>query len=320
MNEELNIDNINFDSNSEFQTSVTSVSKKSQKSSIKSESKSLNSCKISVKKRCVKDGTYFWEQIDQAWQSKLGSDKFMIKNCLGESGVLARQGSIESALTNAGYKTTHERLRKRLAKYIMSMEAKMFINMIRAFQIELKNGEFVGKWDPMSIRNKRDFVKVIKSPGFDFQGLGVTLEILSKAIGIDIVIFNDRIGQDKQKSLDIINLSDSENLQDKIIILYYAIDKDKVGNYQTIGLKGKGESIKTIFLRSKLPEEIVRILDKMHLIWFHVNDICKSGVCGISKIHLNYILNTMQSRLGVVLTKSDRLIIMKIIRDTYLIK
>lgn len=322
--EQLNIDNIEFD-NTEMELDSKSNDDSNNNDIITNEDKKTTTissrCDTNeekIKKRCVTDGTYFWEPINESWQLKLGSDKFMIKNCLGDGNCQFR--SIESALTNAGYKTTHERLRKRLAKYIMSMEPKMFINMIKSYQIELKNGEFVGKWDPTSIKNKRDFIKVVKSSGFDFQGDFITLELLSKAIGIDIIIFNNRIISDDKKALDIINLSNSENLQEKIIILYYTIDKEKIGHYQTIGLKGKGEYIKTIFPRSKLPEEIVRILDKKTLIWFHVNDICKSGVCGVSKIHLNYILNTLQSRLGLILSRDDRLSVMKIIQDTYLIK
>lgn len=311
MNEELNIDNIDFDtitndkSLGKSDLNENNIIKEKSISCTLSTSKS----KLSVKKRCIKENTYFWEPIEEAWQSKLGSNKFMIKNCLGDLEF----NSIESALTNAGYKTTRERLRKRLVKYIMSMEPKMFIEIIKSYQIEVKNGEFVGKWDPMSIRNKRDFINIIKSPGFGFQGES-DLKLISKAIGIDIIIFNN------SEEKNIINLSNSKNLQDKIIVLYYTSDsgqgtrETETGHYQTVGLKGKGESIKTLFLRSKLPEEINRILDKTLLISFHVNDICKSGICGTSKLHLNYILNTIQSRLKTI-TKSDRLAIMKMIQN-----
>lgn len=260
-----------------------------------------SSCSKNIKSKCIND-TYYWEPLSETWQSKLGSTDFMVKNCLGDGNCQFR--SIETALTQGGYRATHEKLRRLLAKYILSIDNKVFIDIIKTYQIEKENGEFVGNWDPMTIKNKRDFIKIIKRPGFDFQGDFISLELISRAIGIDIIIFTN--------DLDIINLSDPDNLQDKIIILYY----DKTGShYKTIGLKKKEDKFQTIFKRSKLPEEINRILDKQSFLSFHIENICNNDPqnCGKSKLHLNYILNKLEERLGVKISRNDKKNVMEII-------
>lgn len=264
-------------------------------------SKSNSSCNKNVKSKCIND-TYYWEPIDEKWQSKLGSINFMIKNCLGDGNCQFR--SIETALTQGGYRVTHEKLRRLLAKYILSIDNKVFIDIIKTYQIEKQNGEFVGNWDPMTIKNKRDFIKITKRPGFDFQGDFITLELISRAIGIDIIIFTN--------DLDIINLSDPDNLQNKIIILYY--DKGQ-GHYKTVGLKKGEDKFETIFKRSKLNEEINRILDKDSFLSFHIKDICNDDPqkCGTSNIHLNYIINKLEERLGVKISRNDKKKVMEII-------
>lgn len=311
MNVELDLENIQFDTliaerdreGSGQGTNESLNSEKESNKSLNSENESNKTLECKKKSRCIND-TYYWEQIGDAWKTKLGSDKFMIKNCLGDGNCQFR--SIENALTNAGYKTNYEKLRQKIAKYINGLDNSSFIDIVKIYQIEKQNGEFVGNWDPFKIKNKRDFVKIIKTPGFDFQGDFITLELMSKAISMDIIIFTS--------DLDIINLSDADKLQDKIIILYYDKINNGYGHYQTIGLKKKSGAIETIFKRSKLPEEIDRILDRHSFLLFHIKSICDNGTCGTSHMHLNYILKTLESRLGVKMSRNDKLIIMKITR------
>lgn len=286
-------------SNSNLNKSNSNLSKSNLSKSKSNLNKSNKSPK--VKSKCIND-TYYWEPISEKWASKLGSPNFMIKNCLGDGNCQFR--SIETALTQGGYRATHEKLRKLLAKYILSIDNKVFIDIIKTYQIEKQNGEFVGNWDPMTIKNKRDFIKIIKRPGFDFQGDFISLELISRAIGIDIIIFTN--------DLDIINLSDPDNLQNKIIILYY--DKDQ-GHYKTIGLKKKEDKFETIFKRSKLQNEISRILDKDSFLSFHIDDICNADSinCEKSKLHLNYIINKLEERLDVKISRNDKKKVMQLI-------
>ena len=90
-----------------------------------------SSCSKNIKSKCIND-TYYWEPLSETWQSKLGSTDFMVKNCLGDGNCQFR--SIETALTQGGYRATHEKLRRLLAKYILSIDNKVFIDIIKTYQ------------------------------------------------------------------------------------------------------------------------------------------------------------------------------------------
>ena len=247
----------------------------------------------------IEKDDYVWEQLPKPWTDKLLSNNFVIKNCLGDGNCQFR--SIETALINAGYKTNHERLRNVIAKYIRGLDNSEFFAIIQNYRIEKKNGEFVGDWDPFKIKNKRQFIIEIKKTGFNFQGDNITLSLLSKAIGIDIIILTS--------NFEITNLSNPDNLQPKIMILYYDKLGDSYGHYQTIGLKIK-KKVQTIFKRPVIPKELDILLDKHTFILNHVVDICT--LC--DELKLNDILMSLQKRIGKI-SKNDKLTTMNIVKS-----
>ena len=113
-------------------------------------------------------------------------------------------------------------------------------------------------------------------------------------------------------NVSFINGITLDKLNSEPVKLYY----DKNGShYKTIGLKKKEDKFQTIFKRSKLPEEINRILDKQSFLSFHIENICNNDPqnCGKSKLHLNYILNKLEERLGVKISRNDKKNVMEII-------
>lgn len=155
--------------------------------------------------------TFTWDPLPKEWCEKLLSENFVIKNCLGDGNCQFR--SIETALTNAGCKTTHERLRQSICKYINSLENSKFYEIIQNYRIEKQNGEFIGDWNPFAIRNKRQFNAQLRKPGFNFQGDNITLSLISKAMNVDIILLDNE--------LYITDLSNTDNLQPKLIVLFY---------------------------------------------------------------------------------------------------
>jgi hypothetical protein len=242
---------------------------------------------------------FIWEPIDPKWSKKLLSECFVIKNCLSDGNCQFR--SIETALTNAGHKTDHEKLRRSICKYINNIDNNEFFNIIQNYRLEKQHGEFEGNWDPFTIKNKRDFIKQLKQPGFNFQGDNITLSLISQSLNIDIIILND--------DLHITDLSNPEKLNQKLIILYF--DKQNK-HYKTIGIKLK-KKVNTIFKRSDLPIEILRIIDKQNFFLHHIQTIClKELKCG--KINLNNIIKSLQNKLQIPLSDKDKQIVFKIIR------
>lgn len=244
--------------------------------------------------------TFAWEPLSKEWCDKLLCNNFVIKNCLGDGNCQFR--SIETALTNAGCKTDHERLRRAVCKYINALENSKFYEIVQNYRIEKQNGEFVGEWDPFKIRNKRDFTIQLRKPGFNFQGDNITLSLVSKAMNLDIILLDS--------DYNITDLSNTDELQPKIILLFY--DKSG-GHYKTIGLQSKRKKITTMFKRTELPSEIDRILDKYTYYLDHVRDICAQQFsCG--RLQLNKIIADIESRTKTRISKQDKQTIMKIIR------
>jgi len=240
--------------------------------------------------------SYIWQDISKEWSTKLMSNNFVMKNCLSDGNCQFR--SIETALTNSGYKTNHRHLRNIIAKYITRIENPEFFNIIQNYRIEKQHGEFVGDWDPFQIKNKSDFIKQIKQTGFHFQGDYITLSLISKAIKIDIVIFND--------DYTITDLSNPEDLQQKIIILFYDSK-----HYQTIGIK-KRINVQTIFLRTQLPKELEMVIDKHTFLSRHLQNVCKDQNC--KKIQLNKMLNIIQKNIQSPLSRQDKRTILELLQ------
>lgn len=234
---------------------------------------------------------YDWKEINKKWSDKLMSDKFYIKNCLGDGNCQFH--AIKTAL---GTKKTHIQLRNRAADTIKKLSDKEFNHILQTYQLEQQTGEFVGKWNPDEIKSPLQFIKQLKKPGFNFQGDNITLSLLSRSLNVDFVIFD--------KKFNITNLSNPDQLNEKLTILFYD------GNhYQSIGLK-INNTIYTIFDRHSIPVEIDRLIDKHSFYLTHILSIVKN----LQKITLNKILIELQKKM-IYIGIEDNKIILPIIRQ-----
>jgi hypothetical protein len=134
----------------------------------------------SLNEQCkLKNKNKEWESLSDAWAEKLLSNNFFIKNC---------SISIENALSNAGYKTSKNTLCKYISKYINSLSIIDFSQIIKEYRLKYKNAINIGNWDPYTIVNKKDFIKIIKGKDFFFQPDHTTLCLISKSLGIDLIV------------------------------------------------------------------------------------------------------------------------------------
>jgi len=203
-------------------------------------------------------------------------------------------------LTNGGFQTSHKNLRNLIARYINNIPMEEFSTILRSYQLEQQFGEFRGKWDPSSINTKRDFIKEIKKQGFNFEGDNITLSLLSKACKIDFIIFDD--------TYNIIDISNPDELNSKIIILYY-LKHD--GHYNTIGYRKK-EKIITLFKRKNLPKELELLMNKPKYVIEHIKKIYLQGNSK-SKITLNTMLFELEKNTKIKFSKQDKKEIIKIL-------
>jgi hypothetical protein len=238
--------------------------------------------------------TFAWKTLDTPWQHILLTNKFMITDCLPDGNCQFR--SIETALIHAGIKKSHEQLRKVIASYINKISLNEFKQIIESYKLEQQHNEFQGSWDPSIIKTKKQFIQEITTPGFHFQGDHITLSLLSNALNIDFILFND--------NYLITDLSNSKNLKDNIIILYFTNS-----HYQTIGLQISTKKIQTVFQRSNIPSELNNIIDRYTFLFNHVSHV-------YNNLKPNVTLNSLLSELknNLTLSKSDISSIIKILR------
>ncbi|NBP01528.1 MAG: hypothetical protein EBU90_15585, partial [Proteobacteria bacterium] len=249
--------------------------------------------KENEKKESSKTKPFVWKELDEHWKLKLLSSAFVVKDCIGDGNCQFR--SIETALTDSGYRMTHEKLRKMIAQYINKMSDAQFYEIVQNYRLEKQNGDFEGNWDPDQIRNKKDFITNIVKSGFHFQGDNITLSLLSKAINLDFVILDD--------NYNITDLSNPDELHDRVVVLYYQRGSKTGGHYMTIGIRTPRGKVYTLFSRGSLPQALDHVLDKHTLMLSHVAEIVKQTG---ENVTLNVVIRELERRLQTKLTASDR--------------
>jgi hypothetical protein len=253
------------------------------------------------KKKMSPQKSFEWKALDRDWQIKLMSDTFVRRDSIGDGDCQFR--SIETALTNAGYRTNHKKIRKIIAKYIKDVSEREFAEIINHYIIEKQSGEFRGDWDPSTVKTRREFIKHVSTSGFHFTGDNMTLNLLSRACNIDFVIFDD--------NYNITSLRNPDAPQDRLIVLYYV----QSGHYMTIGIKSRRGKIHTLFKSDALPKELDTVLDKRSLFVGHVNRAIDRLREQKSKITLNGVIAEVNGAFKGSLSRSDKREIMTIIRN-----
>ena len=267
------------------------------------ESNEAESNKPNQKQESKKEQNKFiWKELDEHWQKKLLSPAFVVKDCIGDGNCQFR--SIETALTDSGFRMSHEKLRKMIAQYVNKMSEHEFYDIIQNYRLEKQNGDFQGNWDPDQIRNKKDFITNVVKSGFHFQGDNITLSLLSKAINLDFVIFDD--------NYNITDLSNPDELQDRLVILYYQRGSKTGGHYMTIGIRTPRGKVYTLFSRGSLPQALDHVLDKHTLMLKHIGEIIKQQG---EQVTLNTVIKELERSLQTKLTTSDRKQAFRILRN-----
>lgn len=237
------------------------------------------------------DIVYKWTELPSSWKKKLLSNNFYIKNCLGDGNCQFR--AIATALldnTKISRKLTHTDIRETIAKYIRKLTIIDFRNILDLYKLEYtQDNNFQGNWNPLKIKTKKEFITYLLKGGFDFQGDNITLSLISSALSVDFIIFDN-------ENMNIINLTNDENINKYIIILYY--DNN---HYQTIGYKIEGKVV-SFFKRKNLPKDIKLIINKKKLLYKHCEIIFEN----CKNITLNDFLNDLYQNSFIKLNIDDK--------------
>lgn len=134
------------------------------------------------------------------------------------------------AISNA-VGVSHRILRKAVAKYILSIPIEEFRHIISIYREEKKYKEFVGQWNPDTIKNRKELSFEISKNGFNFQGDYITLSILSKILRMDFIII---------KTFSIPTNNYLEKIETPGNQRFIILDLNVFGNsghYKTVGYK-----------------------------------------------------------------------------------
>lgn len=238
-----------------------------------------------------------WVPLNKRWCTKLMCNNFFEKD--GEEG---NGSDLIMALTNIGYKVDNPKLKRLVSKYINNLPNSKFYDILQEYRTQKQNGELVEKWNPFYVKTKRHLINSIMTFNFSANDT-TTLDILSKAIGIDFIIFDNN-------NYNIIDLGDSEKLNDKVVILWFS--STPTIHYKAVGLKND-KGIQTIFKRNKLPREIDILLDKHTFLLEHIKELY--GGYNKGDIKLNKIIKDIEDKLEIKLSSTDKKKVMVILRN-----
>lgn len=257
-----------------------------------------------------------WIKLDDTWNRILLQDNnfphFVTKDVLGDGNCQFR--SVEKAFKNESIrstiydkdKITHKNLRRLIHDFIIEKLSDEEFNMIlEAYKMEKDSGEFVGSWDPHKIKEKSKFARQAMKPGYHFQGDDITLMLLSRALNVDFIIFDQ----------DHYTINQLSRLHPAIIILMYKkIGIINGGHYQVIGIKKNKSIVQTIFDRDFLPDVLEKILDKQKYLHEHIKK-CYEHIHS-NKFTLNNLYKYLKDEiLKRKLRKSERELISNILEE-----
>jgi hypothetical protein len=239
--------------------------------------------------------TYEWHSLPKEWQKYLIFEEFVAMDC-------ATDGNCQfSAIAKALGKSDADNIRKAIARHIRKLSNNEISHILDSYKAEGK--EFVGGWDPNTIKTKKDLIQQVLQSGFHYQGDSLTLSWFSRSQQIDIVVLCEM-----ESGLSITQITYESNSQ--AIILYYKGD-GRGGHYQTVGLR-TGNKVLTLFPKDNsniVGDALQRVMNRPFLLQQHIKAAkheCKEKRC----MTLNSLINSISKSFGY-LSIDDRRTISK---------
>lgn len=194
---------------------------------------------------------YGWEKLPLQYRRKLNDNKFLLLECGADGNCLFHV--IAEALNNhliCYNKGDFEDIKLYDVESLRELSAECinkenFDFILNTYKMELEDGEFNGDWDPNLIENIDELKNQIKKCGDNFWGDHTILQLLSKKLEFNVIIFNS------PNELEECNIykSDIENMKyEKTILIYY----DCSIHFNLIGYYSKN-LINTVFNHKTLP-------------------------------------------------------------------
>lgn len=205
---------------------------------------------------------YGYYKLELGWKKRLKSIKS--KNSLWGVMDCGSNGDclflcIEEAFKNIYNPCNDDYSVENLRESVSDEISKDNFNLIlETYKLEYENNEFIGLWDPFNIKTIDDFKEEIKKKGDSFWGDHILIQLLEKALNINIFLLNNENDYfDKlEKEYKIQNTGKVYDKNKRNIILYYCSNS----HFQLIGYFNNTK-IKNIFSYDELPIEFMNVLN-----------------------------------------------------------
>jgi hypothetical protein len=201
-----------------------------------------------------------WEKLEIGWRKRLKSKEhnslYGVLDCGGEGDCLFN--CISEAFKNF-YKPEDDSYSPEEIRKIISYEINdnNFDIIIENYRLEVDTNEFDGFWNPYLVKNKEDLQNEIVKMGNSFWGDHILIQLLEKALNINVIILNsenDFFGSQKFK----IQSTGNEFVKERrSIILSYCLNS----HFQLIGYFN-GNRMTKIFNFEQIPKELIKIYEK----------------------------------------------------------
>lgn len=191
---------------------------------------------------------YGWEDIDEKWKEKLMKgrklNRFGILDCGGEGDCLFH--CIIEALKEHGEAAMDVENLRNLIAYEVTEDN--FEIILETYKLEKENDEFDGLWDPDKIETLEDLRNEIRTPGDSFWGDHILIQLLEKALNINILILNTEDVLFEENNYNIQPRCNPLNKEFITVILSYCFNS----HFQLIGYFD-GKIMKTAFNFHEIP-------------------------------------------------------------------
>lgn len=186
------------------------------------------------------------------WENNLGIKDVWYHNPKADGNCLF--SSIAEGLVPA-FETSSDQLRMYAAQQLLQQDDEWFQTVLTFYRDEVTQKQFDGSWSPHKISTKHQLAAEIIKPihtgqPMDFQGDSIILGLLSKALGVNFIIF------EQQKSHGYSQFDNAKN-KFTMFILYQNIQNPKSGfsfkHYQVLGVRCENDSIQSIFDSKSIP-------------------------------------------------------------------
>lgn len=196
---------------------------------------------------------YGWEDIDETWQLKLldskNKNRYGILECGGEGDclffcIIEALKEFDELDNELGMDV--EQLRN-IVSYQITEENYPII--LENYKLEQENNEFDGLWNPMEIQNIEELRNEIRKSGDNFWGDHIIIQLLEKALNINIIILNTEELVFEDNNFKIQPRCNPINKKHITIFLSYCFSS----HFQLMGYFN-GKLMKTKFKYSEIPK------------------------------------------------------------------